>query len=172
MNAPDILLVVLLSVAVVVCVFAIWALREMVATARSVRLLSDDTRERLVPLLDKVDVTVDAANVELLRVDAIITQVETASARVSHASDTLSNVVSAPGEIVNDVATRVRRAWKDRRRTDESARSERGSAPDDSGEEGQDLSASGTIGSEVDETPEHHATDSTLASAPAASEER
>lgn len=172
MNAPDILLVVLLSVAVVVCVFAIWALREMVATARSVRLLSDDTRERLVPLLDKVDVTVDAANVELLRVDAIITQVETASARVSHASDTLSNVVSAPGEIVNDVATRVRRAWKDRRRADESARSESGSAPDDSGEEGQDLSASGTIGSEVDETPEHHTTDSTLASAPAASEER
>lgn len=121
METTDVLLVVLLIAASALCGVAIWALREMIATARSVRALSDDTRLRLVPLLDKADITVDAVNAELLRVDAIITQVEEASARVSHASDTISDIVSTPAEIVNDVAVRVRRAWKDRRRSADTA---------------------------------------------------
>jgi len=116
LETTDVLLVVLLIAASVLCGVAIWALREMISTARSVRELSDDTRTRLVPLLDKADVTIDAVNAELLRIDAIITQVEEASARMSHASDTISDIVSTPAEIVNDVAGRVRRAWKDRRR--------------------------------------------------------
>jgi len=110
------LLVVLLVAASVLCGIAMWALVELGKTARSIRRLSDDTQVRLVPLLDKTDVTVDAVNAELLRIDAIITQFEQAGARVSHASGTISEIVNAPAEIVNDVAGRVRRAWKDRRR--------------------------------------------------------
>ena len=96
--------------------FAIWALREMGLAARSMRELSEDTHTRLVPLLDKADVTVDAVNAELLRIDGIITTFEDSAERVSSASGTISGIVSAPAEIVNDVATRVRSAWKDRHR--------------------------------------------------------
>lgn len=116
MGTADVLLVVLLFAATVVCGFAVWALRETAEAARSFRSLTDDARSRLIPLTEKVDVTVDAINAELLRVDAIITQVEEASARVSHASGTISDIVHTPAELVNDVAERVRRAWKDRRR--------------------------------------------------------
>ncbi len=96
--------------------FAIWALREMGLAARSMRELSEDTHTRLVPLLEKADVTVDAINAELLRIDGIITTFEDSAERVSSASGTISGIVSAPADIVNDVATRVRSAWKDRRR--------------------------------------------------------
>jgi hypothetical protein len=70
------LLAVLLVLASALCGVAIWALTEAVKTARSARLLADDMDTRLVPLLDKADVTVDAMNAELLRIDQIVTRVE------------------------------------------------------------------------------------------------
>lgn len=116
MELTGILLAVLLVAAIVACVVAVWGIRELVMTARSVKAFADDTRERLNPLLEKAEVTVDAANIELLRVDAIIGKVEDATDRFEKASDRVNDVVSAPSNIVNDVATRVRRAWKDRHR--------------------------------------------------------
>jgi len=131
----DILRATGLVALIVVACMAVWAIREAVKTMRAARAASeslartsDEIRERAVPLLDKFDVTVDAVNVELLRVDAIISTVEEATERVSTASGTISGMVNAPGEIVNDVIGRVRRAWKDRRH-DESARS-RGESDD------------------------------------------
>ncbi len=133
MGTVDLLLVVLLVVASILCGVAIWVLLDVLKTSRSVRELSDDTRERLVPLLDKTDVTVDAVNAEILRVDAIITQVERTSDRVSHASETISDIVNAPAEIVNDVASRVRRAWKDRREATKAASIEQAEPTSDEG---------------------------------------
>ena len=117
MDIAQVLLLVLLAAACVVCGVAVWALREVALAAKSVQLLAEDSRERLNPLLDKADVTVDAVNFELLRVDAVITRFEDASERVTSASGTISGIVNAPAEIVNDVAGRVRRAWKDRSRS-------------------------------------------------------
>ncbi len=115
MDLSTVMLVVLLAAASAVCGVLVWALREAVLTMRSVRALSEDTRSRLNPLLDKVDVTVDAVNAELLRIDGVITRFEDAGERVSSASGTISGIVHAPAEIVGDVALRMRRAWKDRR---------------------------------------------------------
>ncbi len=103
--------------ATVACVVAAWALVEMGRAMRSLRRAADNADERLKPLLDKADVTVDAINVELLRIDAIVTRFERAGERASAASDTLSGIVAAPTEIVNEVALRVRRAWRERRST-------------------------------------------------------
>lgn len=94
----------------------VWALLELVKTARSVHALSEETRDRLMPLLEKADVTIDATNAELLRIDAAITRFEDVSVRVSAASGTLTDIVQHPAEVVSGVADRVRRAWKDRRR--------------------------------------------------------
>jgi hypothetical protein len=115
LTAVTALTIVLLLAAIVVCAAAVWMTREIVCAARSVRVLSDDVHERVVPLLDKADITVDAANAELLRVDSAITRFEEASLRVSAASGTLSEFVQAPAEIVSSVAERVRRRWKERR---------------------------------------------------------
>jgi len=98
------------------CGVVAWALRDFVATSRSVRLTSEELRTRVVPMLEKADITVDAVNVELLRIDAIITRFEDTTSRVSNASATISDIVNAPADIVTEAATRVRRAWKDRKR--------------------------------------------------------
>ena len=130
MNTVNILLGVLLVVATALCGFGIWALVESVKTARSVRRLSDHLDERVVPLLDKADVTVDALNAELLRVDVIVTRIEEVTDRVESTSRTVQDVANAPGEIVTDIADRVRRAWKRRQAEGSAAHAKADDAPD------------------------------------------
>jgi len=110
-----VLLSVLIVVAVALCGVAIWALLEAVKTAKSVRALSDDLDAHIVPFMEKADVTVDALNIELLRVDAIVTRFEEISDAVESTSRTVQDVANAPVEIVTDFADRIRRAWKTRR---------------------------------------------------------
>lgn len=112
MDTNSILLGVLLLIACVLCGVAIWALLESVKTMRSLRVFADDMDARAVPLLEKADVTVDALNAELLRVDQIVSRVEEITDRVETTSRTVQEVANAPAEIVTDIAERVRRAWK------------------------------------------------------------
>lgn len=122
MDTVGALVVVALVAAIILCGFGVWAVIELARTARSLRRSADETTARLLPLLEKSDVTVDAINAELLRIDSVITQFEQAGAKVSHASGTISEIVTTPAEIVSDVAGRVRRAWKDRKRAAEYAK--------------------------------------------------
>lgn len=131
MSPVEILAIVLIALASVVCVLAIRALQVVTRTARSLEAV---LRDQVVPLLAKADVTVDAVNAEILRIDAIITSVEETSSRVSSASGTIHDIVTAPVEIVSGVADRVRRAWKDRHR-------------EEAGREGDAHAASGEPGS-------------------------
>ena len=119
MEPVNLLVVILLVAATVMCGFVSWAAFELARAARRLNDSAAVTTQRLVPLLEKSDVTVDAVNAELLRIDAIITQFEDASAKVSHASGTISGLVSNPGEAVSGMAGRVRRAWQERRRAPE-----------------------------------------------------
>jgi hypothetical protein len=109
-----VLLGVLLVLAIALCSVAIWAVIEGVKTARSARTLADDLDDRMVPLLDKADITIDALNAELLRIDSIVSRIEEVTERVESTSRTVQGVANAPGEIVTDIADRVRRAWKRR----------------------------------------------------------
>ena len=136
MNTVNILLGVLLVTASVLCAVAIWALTEGVKTARSARRLSDDLDVRMVPLLDKADVTIDAVNAELLRMDGIVTRVEEITDRVDSTSRTVQGVANAPAEIVTDIADRVRRAWKRHQTESAAARAE---ASSDSPSESEDV---------------------------------
>lgn len=116
MSTVEVVTVIVLIVAGLACAVGVWALAEVARAMRSVKVLSDDTHARLNPLLDKADITVDAMNAELLRIDGIITRFEDAGERVSSASGTISGIVSAPTELVSEMALRVRRAWRDRHR--------------------------------------------------------
>jgi len=106
----SVLTAALLLTAIALCATGIWALVRVGAASRSVQILADDLEERLVPLLDKADVTVDAMNAELLRVDMIVTQVEDVSERVASASNAVHTIVNAPVGAVNELSERLRKA--------------------------------------------------------------
>jgi hypothetical protein len=106
------LLIFLVLAATALCAVAVWAFVELARTMRSTRSLADDLDERVVPLLDKLDVTVDAVNAEILRIDGIVTTFEEVSDRVSTTTAAVNDVVNAPMDAVNAVGTRLRAAWK------------------------------------------------------------
>ncbi len=116
-DATSVLLIVLLVAASAACGFVIWAVIELVATLRSTRKLAEDLDASLMPLLEKTDVTVDSINIELLRIDEIVTRVEEVTDRVNATSRTVQEVANAPAEIVNEIAGRVRSAFKSRKHT-------------------------------------------------------
>lgn len=112
----SVLTTVLLLAAIALCAVGIWAAVRFAAAADSVKRLSEDLEARVPPLLDKADVSVDALNAELLRVDLIVTQVEDVAEHVSSASNAVHSIVNAPHEIVNEVGERLRRTIRSARK--------------------------------------------------------
>ena len=98
MDTADALGIALTVVAIVLSCTAIYAVFLLVRTLKDLRVAVEDVRVRLVPLLDKADVTVDALNAELLRVDAIVTQAEEVGDAVSTASDFIRSPVNKTAE--------------------------------------------------------------------------
>jgi len=94
MDINGVLETVLAGAAIVLVGLAIYALVVLIPTVRELRVAVEDVRCRLVPLLDKADVSVDALNAELLRVDAIVTQVEEVGEVVSTASSFIRSPVN------------------------------------------------------------------------------
>lgn len=117
MQTPPVLVTTLVIAGLIVCGFAVYALVEAVRTLRVARRFIDDMDERLVPLLAKVDVTVDAVNAELLRIDGIVSTFEDVSDKVSTTTNVVHGAMNAPMEAVNAVGSRLRDAWRTARRT-------------------------------------------------------
>lgn len=111
MEVSQSLVIALIVMGLGVCGLAAFALVEAIKTLRSVRELSDDLGKRLPPLVDKADVTIDALNAELLRVDAIIGDFEEISSRVTHTVSTVQDAVNVPANAVSAAGERIRTAW-------------------------------------------------------------
>lgn len=109
MEAQPALLVVLTIAAIAACVALVVVLLDVLKTSRSARRLMDDVDERLMPLLEKVDVTVDAVNAELLRVDGIVTRFEEVTDTVSSATTVVRDAANAPSIAVNALGSGLRR---------------------------------------------------------------
>ncbi|MDY0087681.1 MAG: hypothetical protein RBS78_03940 [Coriobacteriia bacterium] len=127
MGVAEGLVIALIVAGLAVCGFLVFALVEAVKTLRSMRVLSDDMGQRIPPLIDKIDVTVDALNAEMLRVDAIIDDFEQISSRVSNTVSTVQDAVSAPANAVSSAGERIRVAWNRARH----ARTASSPAPED-----------------------------------------
>jgi ABC-type transporter Mla subunit MlaD len=108
-DVQSVLDTVLVLLAISVCGVGLWALTELIKMSRSARVLFDDLDQHLVPLIEKADITIDAINAELLRIDDIVTRVEDASEKVSATSNVVQGAVNAPMEAVNLVGGRLRR---------------------------------------------------------------
>ncbi|MCL2491163.1 MAG: hypothetical protein FWE87_00170 [Coriobacteriia bacterium] len=81
-----------------------------------------DLRSNAMPLITKAGVTVDAVNMELLRIDSIISTVENATKKVEKTSDSISGLVNTPVDVVTDFASRVRTVIRERRAEAQDAR--------------------------------------------------
>ena len=112
MDAESVLQLVLLVAGIALCAVAIFGIVEAVKTLRSVRRLSDDMHATLVPLLEKADVTVDAMNAELLRIDGIVTQIEDVSDRVSTTTNAVQEAVHGPLTAASNAGMKLRRLFK------------------------------------------------------------
>ncbi|MCE5202680.1 MAG: hypothetical protein ABFC80_06070 [Coriobacteriales bacterium] len=97
---------------IVVAALVVYGVITLVVTLKELRATMDELREKLVPLLDKADVAVDAINAELLRIDGIVTDVESVSGAVTSATD----MIRTPGNVLAGVGGRIARAISRARR--------------------------------------------------------
>lgn len=109
MDIRTVLVTVLYAALIVLAGTAIWALVIVVRAARSTQRLADHLDATLIPLIAKADLTVDALNSELERVDGIVTQLEEVSENVSSTTRVASEIVNAPMDAVVGIADRARR---------------------------------------------------------------
>jgi len=112
MTAIGVLGIGALVAALVVSAVVIYALLESVKTMRLMQEFMTDTSGRLQPLMEKADVSVDAINAELLRVDGIVTTLEEVSDRVGETTRTVHALTNAPKDVANAMGPRLRAAWR------------------------------------------------------------
>ena len=94
MDVKDALGIALSVLTMVLVGAGLYAVRVIVIAVKDLQVAVADVRSRLVPLLEKADVTVDAVNAELLRLDAIVTQAEGVGEAVSTASEFIRSPVN------------------------------------------------------------------------------
>lgn len=136
MDINMILTVVFICVGIALIVFLI----ELVRTVRSARTTIDNVQKQLEPtlahveqitneikpaiakvdpLMDRVSLTIDAANLEMMRVDQILEDVTAITDTASNAIEAVDNVANAPLELMNSVSTKVRKVLKPKAASDE-----------------------------------------------------
>lgn len=93
------------------------------------------TLKRIDPLVDRAELTVDTINLELLRVDSILEDVEQVTDVAGKTADTVNAVTAAPTEAVVSLVDRVRGALGSKRKN--KAKAERFVYPIGSGEQRQ-----------------------------------
>jgi len=109
LEVQSVLLVVLIIAATAACIALVVVLLDVLKTSRSARQLMDDVDERLMPLLENAEVTVNAVNAELLRVDGIVTRFEEVSDTVSSATNVVREAANAPSIAASAIGTTLRR---------------------------------------------------------------
>ena len=109
MDVADALGIALTIITIILVIAGIFAVSVLLRAVRNLLAAVEDVRSRLVPLLDKADITVDAVNAELLRLDAIVTQAEEVGDAVSTASDFIRSPVSRAADGIARLARSFRK---------------------------------------------------------------
>ena len=109
MDVQTVLLTTLYILLIALAGFAIWGVRELVATARSVRGLTDELQHTLPPLIESAGTTLTAVDAELGRINGVVSQIEEVSDRVSSTARSAQEMVGAPAAAVSGFAEGARR---------------------------------------------------------------
>lgn len=104
MEISDWLGIALIIIGILVGLAALYAIRVLVLATGTILADLEEVRGKLVPLLEKADVTVDAVNAEILRIDAIVSQAEEVGDAVSTASDFIRSPVSSAAQGIARIA--------------------------------------------------------------------
>lgn len=118
----DILNIILPIVYIVVGCALVWFLVELALTVRKTKNVVTDIKKQIdptlanveqittdiQPIMDHVQLTIDAANLEIMRVDEILSDVTTITNTASKAVGAVDTVTSAPVELVNSIAGKIR----------------------------------------------------------------
>lgn len=106
---------VLVILGIVALVFLIIILYRASVTMKSVQNIAADAEREVAPALtkvnpivDKAELMVDTVNLEMLRVDAILEDVEQITDVAGKAATTVDAVTSAPAEAVTSIVDRIR----------------------------------------------------------------
>lgn len=134
--------VVLPIVFIVVGVALVWALVELIMVLRRTRTTVEtmeaeitpilkDVREitesvkpaadKVDPLVERVSLAVDAANLEIMRLDGILENVNEITETAASAANAVDAVANTPLRLVNTATEKLRDAFSGRRVSDESA---------------------------------------------------
>jgi uncharacterized protein YoxC len=115
MDAAGVLRIVLYVAAIVLAGVAIWGVVETVGAVRAVRRLSEGLDSSVPGLvthagdtLDRADATLDAFNLELARMNGVVSSLEEVSDRVNSTSRAVEEIVEAPAAAVSGLAHGVR----------------------------------------------------------------
>ena len=113
----------------VLAIVVIWFVVELIITIRRSRVVIDDLQKSVEsaattintisaelepaikkadPLMDRLSLSVDAVNLELLRLDEVMDDVKTMTSSAASATKSINSVASAPADLVNSVANKVR----------------------------------------------------------------
>lgn len=87
---------------------------------QSITASLEPATKKIDPLVDRVSLTVDAANLEIMRLDQILEDVSEVTDTVSSTVSTVDAITSAPMDLVNNVTTKVRGAFRSRGASEES----------------------------------------------------
>lgn len=109
MDARTVLLIVLYIVLIALAGYAIWALREFTSTARSVRGLADELHQTLPGLIERAGATLASVDLEIGRINGVVSQIEEVSDRVSSTARSAQEMVEAPAAAVSGLADGARR---------------------------------------------------------------
>ncbi|MBU4302749.1 MAG: DUF948 domain-containing protein [Actinobacteria bacterium] len=77
-------------------VFTVWLLYQLVKTMGILNQFLDEVRVETVPLMTRLQTTMDHVNTELDRVDGILTAVESMSEKVNNVTKVVQEVVTSP----------------------------------------------------------------------------
>lgn len=73
------------------------------------------------PLMERVNLTMDAANLEIMRVDEILEDVSVITDKLAGTTSTVNDIANVPLNAVNSVTNRVRGVFKSRNASSASA---------------------------------------------------
>lgn len=130
----EILNTILPIVYIVVGVALVWFVIELALTIRKTRTVVSDVKDQIdptlenvaqltddaKPLVERVSLTVDAANLEIMRVDEILQDVSNITDTASKAVTTVDNITNAPLELVNSLTNKVRNKFEPKSASKES----------------------------------------------------